>query len=369
MKHKLIFVLSFLTAGVFFLFTHMVLADDILQFTLLKKHPSDRELSNEGSDSEGAQGLAFDGSRWFYSTNKNIYRLQSDFRNNDKKFKVDGHNFGGATCNHVGGIDYFSGEVYAALDNCSDNYARVAVFDVNLNLKRSGVIPALNGKFPWIAVNPIDSSYLYSVSNDKKQLLAFNRSFSNGAPLSISKTLNFQDHPDDKLDYFWKQGGAFSLNGLFFRSVDDAKDENSHDTGIWVYAVDYPIQNGSAVRRVGFINIKYDPDIYVPFYCAFDQCARNDELEDVDAASVTSGSTAGDVHILKLSNEAGEDDVTVYHYAAGDHDRDGIRDTLDNCFRHANPGQEDLDQDGVGFACDSNEVGNVIIPSIYLPLL
>jgi hypothetical protein len=368
MKQKFILLSLTLIFGAILPFSHWVIAADILQFTKLGTHPSDRELSNEGADSEAAQGLAFDGSHWFYSNDENIYRLQKDFRNKDKKFKVKGHSFGGTKCDHVGGIDYFDGEVYTALDNCSDGNARVAVFDINLNLKRSGVLPALKGQFPWVAVNPIDSAYLYSVSKNKKQLFAFDRIFSNGASLSVIKAINFQDHPDDKLDHFWSQGGAFSPNGLFFRSVDDAKDEDSHHTGIWVYAINDPIKNGSAARRVGFINIKYDPDQWAPG-CWFDQCYRNYELEDVDAATVSSGSTAGDVHIIMLSNEIDEDDVTVYHYAVGDYDQDGSKDSLDNCFRNANSGQEDLDQDGVGFVCDSDEVGNIIIPTVCLPLI
>lgn len=337
-------------------------AADILRFHETGTQPSDRELSNERADSEQAQGIAFDGGHWFYSNKWNIYRLTSDFRNSNRKFKATEHSFSGVTCSHVGGIDYYDNEIFAALDNCSDDEARVLVLDRNLNFKRAATMPALDGSFPWVAVNPADADFLYTVSKDKRRLLAFTRVFANDQTIHPRKSIAFQDHPDDKLDHFWKQGGAFSANGLFFRVVDDAKDEDSKHTGVWVYEIDRPVTNGTKARRIGFINIRYDPDTWVPFVCGFDQCKRNNELEDIDARVVHNGPTKGDIHVLMLSNEAGEDDVSVYHYAVGDLDGDGIKDSLDNCLRVANQVQADLDRNGVGLACDNREIGSILVP-------
>lgn len=369
MKSKAIILALVVSLGSILSIPGPVSGTDILEFTKQSTHPKDRELSNEGADSEEAQGLAFGSSHWFYSNSSNIYRLQADFRTRDKKAGLGADALGGKKCGHVGGLDFFDGEVYAALDGCSGGHAIVAVLDTDLRLKRFAILPPLDGSFPWVAINPIDSDVFYTVSKDKKRLLAFDRFFESGSTLTTVKSVEFRDHPDSKLDHFWKQGGAFSPNGLFFRTVDDAKDERSRDTGIWVYAIEPQHPQNAVANRVGFINIKYDPDIWTPD-CRFSgECKRSDELEDVDATSIASGPTAGDVHILMLSNEGGEDDISVFHYVAGDYDHDGSRDSLDNCFRLANPGQEDLDRDGSGFVCDPDEVGKALVPTVSIPTL
>lgn len=332
-------------------------ASDVLRFSKVGTHPRDRELSGEGASSEEANGIAFGQGRWYYANKTDVYRLSGTFRQSDRRFDVDSHHFpGNVSCGHTGGIDFFAGELFVALDHCSDGRARVAVLDASLELRRSAALPELDGSLPWVAVNPTDDRFFYTVAPEGRRLLAFPRSFSDGVSLTSVKAVLFADHPQDVLGHFWKQGGAFGRNGLFYRTVDDAKDENSDHTGIWVYELDRPVVDGAFARRVGFVNIRYDPDIWVPFVCGVDQCKRNDELEDVDAASIASGETAGDVHIVMLSNEAGEDDVSVFHYRSGDFDGDGLSDALDNCPRVRNGGQEDVDGDGVGSLCDSDDL-------------
>jgi cysteine-rich repeat protein len=47
-----------------------------------------------------------------------------------------------------------------------------------------------------------------------------------------------------------------------------------------------------------------------------------------------------------------------------DRDGDGVLDEFDNCPDDANPGQEDLDEDGVGDACDDQTCGNGVVEDI-----
>jgi Thrombospondin type 3 repeat len=353
------------------LFCNPAAGTDLLNFTKIATHPSNRELSHEGASSEEAQGIAFEGSHWFYANKTTIYRLSREFRNSDRKFKVSDFRFDDTKCGHVGGIDFYGGELYAALDHCLDGRARVAVFNTNLEFVRFAILPELCGEaptwlpplvrtatlkalcsFPWVAVNPIDDDFFYTEARVGKQLLAFPRRFSNGTVLISEKAVQFREHPQDVLHDYWKQGGAFSKNGLFFLVADDKHDKDSDHTGIWVYELEHSMQNGTVARRVGFINIRYDPDNPLGY--------RGDELEDVDASTVPGGATAGDLHVIMLSNEWREDDLSVFHYLSGDYDGDGVKDVLDNCFAVPNPGQEDSNGNGIGNACEVGPVSRTV---------
>jgi hypothetical protein len=278
-------------------------------FVPIGSSPADSRLSAERANSSEAQGIAFSGSHWYYSNRWTIYRLSPDFRASDQERRIAppfGVRFGDATCDHVGGLDFYDGELYAALEGCSDHQARVAVFDADLCLKRSATLPELEGGLAYVAVNPLDDAFFYTEARDKRGLIAFPRNFA-GSSLTSVKTVRFSENPGDVLADYWTQGGAFSTTGLFFRVVDDAHDDDSSHTGVWIYEI-----VGTSGRRTGFINIRYDPDRFAITNW------RNEELEDIDASSIATGATRGDVHVLLLNNEVwGEDRVSVLHFARG----------------------------------------------------
>ncbi len=357
-------------------------AEDLLQFTRVGTHPSERELSDIGANSESAQGIAFSGSHWFYANAEKIFKLSQDFRRTDGQFSTIQHDFGdGAKCKHINELDFFENELFVTISTCSDHRSRVMVFNDDLDLLRTATFELFRADdegsiHPWIAINPVDDEFFYTQAPDRKSLLAFPRHFIDGTIISAIKTVSLSDHPEDVLgSAWWTQGSAFAPNGLLFRVVDDKEHDDSEHTGIWVYQLDSPVTDGTRARRVGFIHIPYDSELCFPnHFCAWFppeceiECHREEELEGIDLTSISEGATTGDVHIVMLNNDVFEDNVSVFHFLSGDFDSDGVRDTLDNCVWDANASQTDLDSDGVGTVCDENDLA-VLLPAITLPIL
>ena len=321
---------------------------DLAPFTLVGTHPRDRELSGERASSEEAQGIAFDGSHWYYANRYRLFRLSPAFRDADRNVNISTLSFLRAHCTHVGGIDVQGGEVFAAIDQCGDHHARVAVFDLDLHFLRSTTLEDASGhrigSCPWIAIDPLDPDVFYTETGNADRLTIFPRRFDFHATVRAVGTVALDHHPHRILPDYWRQGGAFAPNGLFLLTADDAHDEDSHHTGVWIYQFQRTRGRDVVGTKIGLINVRYDPDNGI--------AGRDDELEDLTVASIASGAMAGDVHLLKLSNELGEDDVSLLHFAAGDADRDGANDLTDNCIFIANPDQRDRDHDSRGDACD-----------------
>ncbi|MBT3222418.1 MAG: hypothetical protein HN348_25375 [Proteobacteria bacterium] len=285
--------------------TALLFLSATLAGSTLGQLPIDRELSKEGASSESAQGLAFGDDHWYYANSSTIYRLNSEFRSTDRQMDISKLDLG-ARCEHAGGIDYFAREILVAVDSCTDEQARLVVLDNELNLMRWATTPALKGSMPWVAVDPTEAGYFYSVHPNKKSMLAFPLGFSPGSALMAAKEVAFDVHPMEVLSHFWSQGGAFDREGRFFRVVDDAHQDHSPHTGIWIYETDDEI-----ARKTESIPISYDPDQWVPLLCGFKQCKRRGELEDVH---VENGMGGVGIYVLFLNNEADEDDVSVMSF-------------------------------------------------------
>jgi hypothetical protein len=323
------------------------------RFSFLNDYP---DYSNLGSvNASHAQGIAYnpDSGHWYFSNKHTVVRLDGNFSNPDQAFHLwewvevqdecsstsfgyerrpfdlgEFAGMGSNVCTHVGGIEYFDGELYVALDHCSHSEARslIAVFDARLNLRRVAALPEMES-FPWLAVNPRDPDNFYTVMKNKaavdlhnRALVVFPRNFDNGEFLQWTRLVEFDRHPQDLLDHFWTQGGGFSQDGLFFRVVDDAKAHRSRHTGIWVYSPDQPqaaTELGTTrMQLVGFVHIPYD---------AAQIGGRNLELQDLDTSPIScelNERTCGSLHVLLLDNDQPfeEAEIWVKHYQRWDMD-------------------------------------------------
>lgn len=438
-----------------------VLLAQITEYENVSTYPSGDGL---GGAAEASQGIASDRiNGWYFSDKTGVYIYDLYFSESTAYVSLDDINefIIDTSCDHIGGIDYVDGYVYAGVDNCTKmiepphnyNYSGTSeeVIDPILEiyqeyfdnkygnigmmlhgyqqvqnslsyvltieyvvystarstvesceiyqsydiwyphscLVNSAHIVKLDGETldivgqrelltpdglpigsaASISYNPMDGLFYNQCpanitlnaneeERNRNSICGFDFDESDPALMLKSMIDLGSEHPRHLTDHWSNQGGAFAENGVFLYVQDDTKTEYSDMTGFHVYAPDYGKfrqDDGTGIKRYeaerfAMGNISYNPD------------ALGYRLYELEGITVwrTASFGGSDIHILKLLNNVGNDQVSLHHFSAGDTDNDGINDMIDNCPLFTNQNQYDFDNDGIGNSCDEDIDGDGI---------
>jgi len=94
-------------------------------------------------------------------------------------------------CDHIGGISYYDGKIYAAIENSTESDPAIMVYDADtLDFIKAYQIPLEDNHMPWCAVDA-DRGYVYfSTFNDVNTVLALNiEDMTYSHELSLTQTL------------------------------------------------------------------------------------------------------------------------------------------------------------------------------------
>lgn len=165
-----------------------------------------------------SQGVTNDGEYFYFSANKNLGK--ADIESGDisliaidaipEVLKEKG-------CNHIGGLSYYNGYVYAAIEDGPDYLnSFIALYDAE-TLKFTGIFYELPHELhvegvPWCAID-VERNCLYTAEwSDAKVLNVFNLD-----DMSLVKTIELSE-PVDRIQ------GAEMFDGKLYMSCDEEND-------------------------------------------------------------------------------------------------------------------------------------------------
>ncbi len=203
-------------------------------YDYLSNYPHDRE--NELSPD--IQGVAHNADHWFIARQGRLLRIPLGTSLADSSFdvpKIDVDEMPGH-CDHIGDIDYYSGELFVPLEQCDgDNLEgndRIAVFrfanDGSFVLNRMMIL-GTQTHASWVAINPINGLMYSSTFNPSGNLIVrvYDRNFADGTLMTQEKFSVQLDRHHDGV-----QGGVFDDRGNLYLTEDA-----SSGAGIYAYRI------------------------------------------------------------------------------------------------------------------------------------
>jgi hypothetical protein len=278
---------------------------------LKQVYPRDSELG--AVESEEMQGVAHDpiGNYWYLASRGQLAKVPVSADLRAPSSLITASRFQG---DHFGDPDFdvASGRLY--VPNYDGPMGFMEIYDRNLTYL--GYVLGPYGGAGWVAINPLNG--LLYTSRSLFQLDVYdpnvpyaknmNYLYSISLPRSAYKAASgiYDDGWWNEADK-WVQGGAFDTNGEFYFVVDHGNDDNSVATGVYTFQLD-----ARTSKLLKFVNIKYPAGLFG---------SRRGELEgitiwDLDAVSGRHPMVANKIHVVRLNNEAEDDDVSLYHIPA-----------------------------------------------------
>lgn len=236
--------------------------DGMLQLDKSYYFFEDRYMSN--------QGITNDGEYFYFSGKKNLGKAKIE---NGKIFLVMTNaipdELAEKGCNHIGGLSYYDGKIYAAIEDGPDyQHPFIALYDAE-TLKYTGVSYELPQNLhtegvPWCAI-------------DAKSGLLYTAEWTKATKLNVFdvKTMKFIKTVDLTREIDQVQGGEI-FNGMLYLSADDKQDEKT------IFKVNPATGNVEEflVRNIGVEREAEDMTVYAgangnPVFCVVDRTPDN----------------------------------------------------------------------------------------------